>query len=68
MRFSDDPCYHCEGNIIIDFKSYRKKVIKLLCYPYRCFKRFCFKDLEQFEKHWIKVKELPKNEVKNAIR
>ena len=40
MRFSDDPCYHCEGNRIINVKYYKKKVLKLLCYPYDCFKRF----------------------------
>ena len=49
MRFSDDPCYHCKGNIIIDVQSYKRKLFKLVCYPIRFIQRLLVRDLEQRE-------------------
>ena len=49
MRFSDDSCYRCKGNIIIDAQYFKRKILKFVCWPYRCLKRFFVRDLEQRE-------------------
>lgn len=49
MRFSDDPCYHCKGNIIIDVQSYKRKLFKLVYYPIRFIQRLLVRDIEERE-------------------
>lgn len=49
MRFSDDPCYRCRGNLIIDLKSYKEKMLKIVYWPYRFIQKFFVRDLEKRE-------------------
>ena len=49
MRFSDDPCYHCKGNIIIDVQSYKRKLFKLVYSPIRFIQRLLVRDIDQRE-------------------
>jgi len=49
MRFSDDPCYHCKGNIIIDVQSYKRKLSKLVYFPIRFIQRLLVRDIDQRE-------------------
>ncbi len=49
MRFSDDPCYHCKGNIIIEVQSYKRKTFKLVYYPIRFIQRILVRDMEARE-------------------
>lgn len=48
MRFSDD-CYNCRDCIVIDTKSYKRKLSKLVCYPIRMIQRLFVRDLEERE-------------------
>jgi hypothetical protein len=49
MRFSDDPCYRCRGNLIIDLESYKGKMLKIVYWPYRFIQKFFVRDLEKRE-------------------
>ena len=49
MRFSDDQCYRCKGNIIIDIQLYKRKILKFVYWPYRCLHKFFVRDLEKRE-------------------
>jgi hypothetical protein len=48
MRFSDD-CYNCRDCLVIDHKSYKRKLSKLVCSPFRFIQRLFVCDLEQRE-------------------
>lgn len=49
MRFSDDQCYRCKNNIIIDVQYYKRKILKFVNWPYRCLYKFFVRDLEKRE-------------------
>ena len=48
MRFSDD-CYNCRDCVVIDHKSYKRKLFKLVCSPIRFMQRLFVRDLEERE-------------------
>lgn len=48
MRFSDD-CYNCRDCVVIDTKSYKRKLSKLVCSPIRMIQRLFVLDLEERE-------------------
>lgn len=48
MRFSDD-CYNCRDCVVIDTKSYKRKLSKLVCSPIRLIQRLFVRDLEERE-------------------
>ena len=48
MRFSDD-CYNCRDCVIIDTKSYKRKLFKLVCSPISVIQRLFVRDLEERE-------------------
>lgn len=48
MRFSDD-CYNCRDCVVIDTKSYKRKLSKLVCSPFRFIQRLFVRDLEERE-------------------
>ena len=48
MRFDDD-CYNCRDCVIIDTKSYKRKLFKLVCSPIRFIQRLFVRDFEERE-------------------
>lgn len=48
MRFDDD-CYNCTDCVVIDTKSYKRKLFKLFISPIRFIQRFFVSDLEERE-------------------